>query len=548
MNYNRNVDSRLGNSNDFSREIVFIQAGPASNWIGTHFWNLQENILFQKQETSPFLLPAFFRGSEKSSSYLRPRLISIDTLGSVRSPGMGIGEPSPGSNFVAWEDSVQIIRQDDRHPLFDAKSQQHYEKHKSSEVSNERQEGNETTRRPTSRQWMDCLLPTVKRRWAGEETLMVLHDYLDSSGPGDVFASPRLSNDVTTRICENDAPQFASFAQGLDLFREGSDTFDHFENYFHRLVEECDRPSGFFLLVDSDSGFSGVALRLGGFLGEEFTKRPVFTSAIASCISFNQPRRWSTVCLNRLALFAALEHGSDWPSCSAWLPLANIGDACVASSLLAAGMTTALSPLMLKHDLKYSVDLNGFVIGLTPTRKKMLSLSFANQNTKMADSSKMEWIHTSTLKTCSKPTEVRQCNAASHPNSLVCQLSIRGIEKGKEECSSLLPHPTGHACTLSKGLSPRLSCSLPTHPLTVPRLTSAPSFCTQPTYSCTRAVIEAVSHWTDENQWLASGLKHHFESAFCNKFDCGYVETDELNEIKETATDRLVEAYASADG
>lgn len=160
--------------------------------------------------------------------------------------------------------------------------------------------------------------------------------------------------------------------QGLDLYRAGGDAFEYFEDHFHRLVEECDQLTGFSLLVDSDSGFAGVGLRLGEFLGEEFAKLPVFTSAISSYFKAPQlSRRWSTVCLNRLALFTAMEEATNWPSCSAWMPVTDDGDVCAASSRLAAGLATLLTPVLLNRNHTYSSELSGFINSLTPTHKKV---------------------------------------------------------------------------------------------------------------------------------------------------------------------------------
>ena len=118
----------------------------------------------------------------------------------------------------------------------------------------------------------------------------------------------------------------------------------------------------------------------------------------------------------------------------------------------------------------------------------------------------------------------------------------------ESEFASFLPHPGGHACTLGEGLNPELSCCLPTSPLIVPQLnTIASPSCTQPSKSCAHALLEGVSHWTERNQWLARGLKHHMDQAF-RKFHTVYLEADELLQLRETTINRLVEAYASADG
>lgn len=340
-----------------SRELIFIQAGPASNWIGAHFWNLQENFLFQKPDDSVFNIPSLFRLNEKSeTAKARPRLVAIDTLGGIRSPHAETVPTMPQSVSVAWNGDVQTIMQEDK------------PQPKAQNTSTSHSNGSDSK----CRYWTDCLTPTTRRRWKGEETVSIIKDFLDSSYPADVLASP---SNPTKKLQENESnsespSQLASFTQGRELYRPNGEVFEEFEEYFHRLCEECDRPSGFSLLVDSDSGFSGVGLRLGEYLSEEFAKRPIFTAAIGSSTS-RTPRRFSTVCLNRIALYSAMEEATSWSTCSAWVPLMDIGDACPTASRLAGGLSTLLTPMLLKSSHNYSDDLHRYVISLTPTRKKV---------------------------------------------------------------------------------------------------------------------------------------------------------------------------------
>ncbi|KAL5111784.1 hypothetical protein TcWFU_003504 [Taenia crassiceps] len=468
-------------------------------------------------------------------SAFRPRLIAIDTLGSMRSPRMEI-PIAPRSVTVAWDGDIQTIRQDD------GNSQLQINGH-SLEIEGAKDEIGEYVSKP--RFWTDCLLPTVKRRWSGEDMVIILREYLDSSFPGGVFASPSCSsNSSISASRDNDSTSlFSSFAQGLDLYRAGGDAFDDFEDHFHRLVEECDHPTGFSLLIDSDSAFAGVGLRLGEFLGEEFAKLPVFSSAISYFQPPQPSRRWSTVCLNRLALFTAMEEATNWPSHSAWMPVTEAGDVCAASSRLAAGLATLLTPVLLNRDHEYSSEMHGFINSLTPTHKKMMSLSLTTQDTTTKLQEEPIWTHANTFSMRQSTTDV-----SSRPHSLVCKLFARGLVIEEDSFLSYLPRSRGYACFLEEGVDPELSCSLPSVSLTVPRLNRTEIlFCTQPARSRACALIEGVSHWTAENQWLARGLKLHMDYAFCKPVT-SCVEADELRQLHESAMSRLVEAYASPDG
>ncbi|KAL7063384.1 hypothetical protein AAHC03_01863 [Spirometra sp. Aus1] len=536
-----------------SKELIFLQAGPASNWVGTHFWNLQEGAVIQA-DRSPLWPSVLFRAQEtshhSSTLSLTPRLIAVDVLGSVRSPeldspGTDGQMPRPKSaDLIAWSGDVQTIRKDTAVP-----------------------QGVERNSQPWY--WTDCLLPAVKRRWRGEQTAFILRDYLDASMPSDSLASPATRAEAVVEAWSESPSYLTSFTQGAELFRPDSDAFDELETRFRRLAEECDSPSGFVLLADSDSGFAGVALRLGEYVGEEFAKRPLLTCPLASVQQRQQQqgrRRWSTVCLNRLSLYSSLEAAaaSGWPTFSAWLPLgAAVPEAvsgpsscCCLAATLSAALATVLAPVQLRSHLPFASDLHTVLGGLTPTRKKMLTLSFASFPSKSpaVGHSQPNWMHLNPLASCplSRPTDSAQ--VPSLPCSLAFQLATCGLESDVSNALLKPPNPDsrpGCACSLMKGMKEELVASLPDSPQIVPRppdKSFQPFFpCTQPSINRTAVCLEALSHCSAEDQWLSTGLRHHLAEAFIHKFHTDQ-EVDDLRERRELVVERLVEAYASQDG
>lgn len=176
----------------------------------------------------------------------------------------------------------------------------------------------------------------------------------------------------------------------------------------------------------------------------------------------------------------------------------------------------------------------------------MMSFSLVNEDLSLEFHSKPKWTHANTFSVCQK--SIPQSDS-THPLSLACQFSTRGFKLEDEQFIPFLPHSGGVACSIEQGLQPRLSCYLPTDVLNVPHFSSSAitSSCNQSSRSRAHVLLEAVSHWTEENQWLARGLKQHMDSAF-RKLHNACIETDELKQIQECAMDRLVEAYASVDG
>ena len=57
------------------------------------------------------------------------------------------------------------------------------------------------------------------------------------------------------------------------------------EDRLRLLMEECEQPQGFHLLVDWDSGFGGVAACLSQLLQDEYASKSVF--AVASSAPHN---------------------------------------------------------------------------------------------------------------------------------------------------------------------------------------------------------------------------------------------------------------------
>lgn len=171
-----------------------------------------------------------------------------------------------------------------------------------------------------------------------------------------------------------------------------------------------------------------------------------------------------------------------------------------------------------------------------------MSLSLTTQDTTKLQEEPI-WTHANTFRMCQGTT-----SASSRPHSLVCQLSTRGFVMEEDGFLSNFPRSRGYACFLEEGVDPELSCSLPSSPLTVPRLNGTETpLCTQPARLRACALIEAVSHWTAENQWLARGLRLHMGCAFRKPLN-SCLETDELRQLQESAVRHLVEAYASPDG
>lgn len=186
----------------------------------------------------------------------------------------------------------------------------------------------------------------------------------------------------------------------------------------------------------------------------------------------------------------------------------------------------------------------------------MLSLSLAAQSPPNDFHSHPKWSHLNPFslaamqKGRNSKTQERMEEVETRPISFATQLTTCGVDQ--DITNGIVTQWTreasvGSACQLGKGLEARVAACLPENPLNVPHIRSPSSICIQATLTRTATVLEAVSHWSNQDEWLACGLRQHLQNAFIAKFHTD-LETDDLRERRENALDSLVEAYASPDG
>ncbi|VEL17053.1 unnamed protein product [Protopolystoma xenopodis] len=119
------------------------------------------------------------------------------------------------------------------------------------------------------------------------------------------------------------------------MFRPGSASAELAEDHLRKLVEACELPTGFLLLVDIDWGFSGVGIRLGEHLIDEFPKgclitapltenscHPTFVKRAIHPRSDQNQRLLSLSSCNASLFCSRLESHTNWSSHSIWLPMA----------------------------------------------------------------------------------------------------------------------------------------------------------------------------------------------------------------------------------
>ncbi|XP_042213839.1 protein misato homolog 1-like isoform X2 [Homarus americanus] len=101
------------------RELITLQIGHHANFVGTHWWNLQEaSFVYNSSSTSDINHDFLFREgvtSQRQETYT-PRLLCIDTKGSLHSlPAHGSLynpiQPDHSTSEASWDGPVELIQQ-----------------------------------------------------------------------------------------------------------------------------------------------------------------------------------------------------------------------------------------------------------------------------------------------------------------------------------------------------------------------------------------------------------------------------------------------------
>ncbi|XP_066587453.1 protein misato [Prorops nasuta] len=226
-----------------TREIVTIQLGHYSNFIGTHWWNIQEtNFSYDPANPSEINHDVLYREGEtqKREVTYTPRLLVVDLKGSngyLNEQGTLYDTSNSGSNEpILWDDENLEVSTESAiaKPKFiedlDRPSKDLEEHFYDLENS--------------IKTWADYLIPRYHPR-----TLSFIKKYKHecSEQPFDVFTYGRaLWNE----------PQFA----------------DDFSDKIRKYVEECDFLQGFQILLDSTDAFGGLGSSCIQHLHDEYGK------------------------------------------------------------------------------------------------------------------------------------------------------------------------------------------------------------------------------------------------------------------------------------
>ncbi|KAF7279811.1 hypothetical protein GWI33_006733 [Rhynchophorus ferrugineus] len=213
-----------------SREILTLQLGHYANFVGAHWWNLQEQSFdYHGAQPSQVDHDVLYREGRtlKGQTTFTPRLLLVDLKGSLKSlPKEGeLYEDLLPESGIEWDQEKFEVKQDKK------------------PVKNKFQTEIESP----------IILPeAVNKKYNLEESVEVWSDYLYSR------FHPRSINIINEYQHANKETPFDSYSLGVELSK--TECFqEDFNDKIRNYVEECDHFQGFHMLTDCTNGFSGLS-------------------------------------------------------------------------------------------------------------------------------------------------------------------------------------------------------------------------------------------------------------------------------------------------
>ncbi|PSN51241.1 Protein misato [Blattella germanica] len=265
------------------REIVTLQFGYYSNFIGTHWWNLQEaGFVYNASVPSEINHDVLFREGQTNKGHVTftPRLLLVDLKGSLNHlPKEGdLYDPLevPKPNEAQWPtDKVDVVvsPKPEKNEFLDDEQVDH--------ASN---------------------LPKVYNL---DNVVNVWEDYLRTR------YHPRTVSIVNEYEHNNEEKPFDVFNCGSNIWK----TEQFQEDFIDRIrifVEECDNMQGFHILMDGTDGFAGLGASAVEYLEDEYSRKSKLVfPAVQSDFGNSTPVKDSIRAINLALGFHSLaEHSS----------------------------------------------------------------------------------------------------------------------------------------------------------------------------------------------------------------------------------------------
>ncbi|XP_071964705.1 protein misato homolog 1-like [Antedon mediterranea] len=299
-----------------SRELITIQCGHFSNFVGTHFWNIQESTFCydinqassQVKEINHDVLYREGKTIMNEVTYT-PRLIAIDLKDSLKTLSVeGIlydCNTLEESSDVRWAGDVTLHNSSSlpkNQFLLDLEKQDDLIGSTASNEDDDSSQEADTTEMNEDElnQEQSIPLSIEERTYNLDDSVEVWSDFLRC------HLHPKSVAIIKEYAHQSELEPFEIFSQGTNLWKNGK-VSDQMENHLHFYTEECDHLQGFQVLVDFYNGFSGFGSSLLESLSDEYGSKGIFTVGVSpSTFSEGIPKHDSQRIINAALAFPSL--------------------------------------------------------------------------------------------------------------------------------------------------------------------------------------------------------------------------------------------------
>lgn len=315
-----------------TKEVVTLQFGHYANFIGTHWWNIQESSfiydpkLAESKEVNPDVLFREGKNLNKQVTFT-PRLILWDLKGSLHSLRKeGTLYDFRSDRTSGWDGDVTVTKKpriEKNEFLKDLEKQEEdYQvptDYEEMELSQDDTTGeNLETKEPKEVDGnCDSQEDVFGQKFYNlDDSVQVWSDFLN------IHLHPKSVNIINEFSHNSSELPFDIHGCGYQTM-SATDTWTEAEDRLHFFTEECDQLQGFQMLVDTHDAFSGVATSVLEYLEDDFPGKSVLTFG-TSPANFTNPDHNShhilntALCYQKLPSFSSLFIPLSLSS-SAWL-------------------------------------------------------------------------------------------------------------------------------------------------------------------------------------------------------------------------------------
>ncbi|CAF94151.1 unnamed protein product, partial [Tetraodon nigroviridis] len=260
------------------REVITLQLGHYSNFVGAHWWNLQDASL----SYDPDVLPGdtqsdvLFREGQTLGGHVTytPRLIAMDVKGSLRTLRQegSLYDPGKDTSAVTWEGSLMMHKESPPAKNSFLEDLDKLEREQTLAqadlyLTQPQYSGSASVDTANSR------LAGIQKAYHLEGSVKVWSDFLR------IHLHPRTISVIHQYNHDGEAQRLEAFGQGEVLLQ--GPVLEELEDKLHFFAEECDYLQGFQVLCDLSDGFSGLGSKVTEMLQDSYSGRGVLTWGLA---------------------------------------------------------------------------------------------------------------------------------------------------------------------------------------------------------------------------------------------------------------------------